>query len=379
MPPPSKGAGTMRTLLLVLAAAIAISAFAQGERGIGYPTVAAALESLRARSEVSISVQGGWTIVDDRSTNALWSFTPPNHPAHPAAVKRTLVSRDGKLFIDMTALCEAGKAACDKLIAEFNELNERMIQSMRSQNQQAQRVPPSDVQVESLGTDSFRLVLRSFRSRTVEAGQDELLPKAREICAGKDVGFGKYQFETMEPVTAGGERHPLLLKQDITCGVASPRPPSVSTANRDPQWRPTSTQVQLVERQTYAYFAAKDGRKYQEAYALLSPRQKQTISFERWSALAEDFNAKAGEVSGRNIKKITWYKDPPDTEPGVYAAADFSSEFANAAAHCGYVVWHEENDGSFLLVREEQNFLDKASEARLKPGERERVRAQFGC
>jgi hypothetical protein len=153
----------------------------------------------------------------------------------------------------------------------------------------------------------------------------------------------------------------------------------VAAANRDAQWRPTTAQVQLVERQTYAYFSAKDGRRYQEAYAQLSPTQKQTMPFERWSSSAEDFNSKAGEVHRRSIKKITWYKDPARPEPGVYAAADFSSQFANADVHCGYVVWHEQADGSFLLVREEQNFIDKTTEQRLKPGELEKVRAQFGC
>src|SRR2546425_1577677 len=171
----------------------------------------------------------------------------------------------------------------------------------------------------------------------------------------------------MEPVSPPtAERHPLLLKQDITCGITvGPRPPTVSAANRDAQWGRRTAQVELVARQTYAYFAAKDGRRYQEAYAQLSATQKQTMSFERWRSLADDFNSKAGEVHSRVIKKITWYKDPPNTQLGVYAAADFASQFANSAAHCGYVVWHEQVDGSFLLVREEQNFIDKVTEAKL--------------
>jgi hypothetical protein len=70
----------MRTLLLVCTAMVALSASAQDGRGIGYPTVAAALEALRARSDVRISVQGGWTIVDDRSADTLWSFTASGHP-----------------------------------------------------------------------------------------------------------------------------------------------------------------------------------------------------------------------------------------------------------------------------------------------------------
>jgi len=372
----------MRTLLLVLMATIVpLAAFAQEGRGIGFPTVAAALEALKSRNDVKISIQGGWTIVEDRSTNTFWSFTPPNHPAHPAAVRRGIVFREGGIVIEMSALCQGSKAACDKLIAEFKDLNEGLKELLRNPVRGAQSAPPSEIEVQRLGDDSFRLVLKSFRSRTVDAGQEELVPKAREVCGEKNAGYGRYEFETVEPVgTTTAERHTLILKQDITCGAnPSPRPPTVSAANKDRQWRPTAAQAELVERLTYAYFSAKDGRRYQEAYAQLSAVQKQTTPFERWSSLADDFNSKAGEVRSRNIKKITWYKDSPGAEPGVYAAADFSSRFANADIHCGYVVWHEQADGSFLLVREEQNIIDKATEQKLKPGELEKVRAQFGC
>lgn len=372
----------MRHLPFILTLLVApLGALAQEGRGIGYPTVKAALEALSARSDVNTSVQGDWTIIEDRSANTFWSFTPPNHPAYPAAVKRTIVSHGGGISIEMTALCQASKAACDKLMEEFKELNERMSQSMRGGIPSAQSAPHSEIEVQHLGDELFRLTLKSFRSKTVDAGQEELLAKAREICGEKGAGYGKYEFETSEAVSpTTAEKRPFVLKQDIVCGAtASHSTPIVSFANRDTQWRPSAEQVKLVEHQTYAYFAAKDGRKYPDAYGQLSSNQKKTTSFERWSSIAEDFNSKAGEVRRRGIKKITWYKNPAQAEPGIYAAVDFSSQFANADIHCGYVVWLEQPDGSFLLVREEQNFIDKTTEQKLKPDELEKVRAQFGC
>jgi hypothetical protein len=95
-------------------------------QGVGYPSVAEALEALRLRSDVDFFVQAGWTVVQDRAAATTWSFTPPNHPAHPTAVKRAIVERDGTLFVDMSVLCQAEKPACDKLVAEFQELNEKM-------------------------------------------------------------------------------------------------------------------------------------------------------------------------------------------------------------------------------------------------------------
>jgi hypothetical protein len=144
-------------------------------------------------------------------------------------------------------------------------------------------------------------------------------------------------------------------------------------------WQPTARQEQLVRSGSEAYFTAKDRQEYEAAYGHLSPVQKETISFERWRSLTENFNAAAGPVRKRVIEKITWYKDPPKASPGVYAAVDFSGQYANVDTYCGYVVWVEQPDGKFLLLREEQNFIDKTTQQKLKPEELAKARAQFGC
>ncbi len=93
---------------------------------LGYPNAPAALEALRRKPGVSISVQGGWTIATDRSAYAIWSFTPPEHPAHPSVVRRTVFEKSGSVQIRTDVLCKAAKPACDKLVADFNQLNSRM-------------------------------------------------------------------------------------------------------------------------------------------------------------------------------------------------------------------------------------------------------------
>jgi hypothetical protein len=262
---------------------------AQEGRGVGYPTVDAALKALRARNDVNISVRDGWTIVDDPA-NTIWSFTPPDHPAHPAVVKRAVVSRGGEVGLDMTALCQASKVACDKLIEEFKAMNLRMSQSMAGKA--GQGGPPSEVNVQRLGDESFHLVLKSYTSKTVEAGQQELLPKAREVCGAKAFAFGKYQFETHEALKSTAATRPVLvLKQDIVCGPASAQASAKSQDRADEKWQPAAAQVSRVERQSKAYFAAKDGRRYKQAYALLAPGFKQITPFERWSSIAENANS----------------------------------------------------------------------------------------
>lgn len=96
----------------------------QTDAGIGYQSVAAALDALKSRSDVTIFERDGWTIIEDDAAGTLWSFTPASHPAHPAAVKRTVVQEDGQVFIDTKGLCQAEKTECDRLMVQVHELNE---------------------------------------------------------------------------------------------------------------------------------------------------------------------------------------------------------------------------------------------------------------
>jgi hypothetical protein len=105
---------------------------------IGYPSVVAAFEALRARRDVKITVERGWTIVIEPRENSVWSFTPIGHPAHPAAVKRSAIEKEGAISINMRVLCRSGEAACDKLVAEFKVLNNKL----RDEIERAHRVKP---------------------------------------------------------------------------------------------------------------------------------------------------------------------------------------------------------------------------------------------
>ena len=88
-----------------------------------FPTAAAALEALRAKSGVKISTEAGWTVIEDQSTLSVWSFTPPGHPAFPAAIQRQVVQDGNNMRVKMNVLCEAPKSACDAVAAEFQKLN----------------------------------------------------------------------------------------------------------------------------------------------------------------------------------------------------------------------------------------------------------------
>lgn|ERR1700733_1168463 len=101
--------------------------------GIGYPSVAAALADLHSKPEVIFREEDGWIIAEDRSHYTLWSFATVGDPAYPSAVKRTAVQESGgSVTMNMNILCEAKQDACDRLVANFNELNERARDSLQN-------------------------------------------------------------------------------------------------------------------------------------------------------------------------------------------------------------------------------------------------------
>jgi hypothetical protein len=238
----------------------------------------------------------------------------------------------------------------------------------------------SAIDVQRSGENGYRMTLKSYRSSTVAAGQAELLPKATELCAPRSAQFGRYSFDMAEPV-AGGKNKPvvLVLRQEIECGTASSVAPSGGTQIHMAPRMATPEQVHSVEQQTRLYFDAKDRGRYAEAYDLMAASLKQSLSFATWKGNAEAFNARAGAARQRTISKITWYHNPPQVEPGLYAAVDFRSTFAEVDLHCGFLAWREQPDGKFVLVREEENYLDRQTQQKLTPNEFEKVQQQFRC
>jgi hypothetical protein len=124
----------MRSLLLIMIGLFfSVPLFAEEKNSIGYSSVADALEALKKLPDAEVSVQGGWTIINTKEGKnfVLWSFTPATHAAHPTAVKRIVLEEGGMVKIDTRALCQAKKAACDKLMAEFDELNKKISQNYK--------------------------------------------------------------------------------------------------------------------------------------------------------------------------------------------------------------------------------------------------------
>ncbi|WP_252372461.1 hypothetical protein, partial [Alteromonas stellipolaris] len=112
-----------------MGALLAFPSSANENSSIGYKTVDLALQALKNKDGTNLSIQGGWTIIEDteESNLVLWSFTPETHAAHPAAIKRKVLEKNQAIHIQMSALCQAKKADCDKLMKEFEQLNKNIM------------------------------------------------------------------------------------------------------------------------------------------------------------------------------------------------------------------------------------------------------------
>ncbi len=106
------------------------------ESPIGYETVQDAFDALAADPDASRSEYEGWTLFKQKGEGKyiLWSFTPFNHPVHPTAVRREIVSKDGEIFITMDVLCYSDRSDCDQLIEQFQRINEGIRQRMAAEN-----------------------------------------------------------------------------------------------------------------------------------------------------------------------------------------------------------------------------------------------------
>ncbi len=95
---------------------------------IGFDSIEEAFNALEGDPDATPTEYEGWNIFTQKLSGSyvLWSFTPEFHPAHPAVIKRLIVSKDGELSISMNALCYAEKSQCDALVEQFKVVNENL-------------------------------------------------------------------------------------------------------------------------------------------------------------------------------------------------------------------------------------------------------------
>ncbi|WP_447938814.1 hypothetical protein [Pseudoxanthomonas mexicana] len=115
--------------LVLLAALMASASATAGD--IGYASPEAALTALRAMPDTTVREENDWFVVHDKENATIWSITSEKNPAHPTAVKRAFVARDGGVSIEMNVMCGAQKEVCDVVVEQFRQINDGLRQRMQ--------------------------------------------------------------------------------------------------------------------------------------------------------------------------------------------------------------------------------------------------------
>ena len=231
---------------------------------------------------------------------------------------------------------------------------------------------------EKLADGGYRILLTA-PGLTLEQGQAKAMAEALRLCGGPPVALGHYRWRGEERLDeAGVSRTPvsLTLEQDANCGAEPPRAAGKAAPSG---WQPGPVDQARVLDFTARYFTDRDSGRYAEAWALLTPTMKEMTPFAEWQRQAAEFARGAGTIRRRTPVAVTWYDSPAGVEPGLYAAVDFAGEAEKLLMLCGYVVWRRQQDGSFQLVREEQNVIERASAPAMTPEKVARIRSSLGC
>lgn len=147
-------------------------------------------------------------------------------------------------------------------------------------------------------------------------------------------------------------------------GTPVPMPRVVNvTSDSEPGWAPSKEDEDRARKTALDYLADLDSGKYTDAYSFLAEIDRRDQPLPDFAKRAGEFNASAGAVVERRIVTVTWTKNPKAAPlPGVYAAIDLVSRFANVDRHCGFLVlFQAKSGGAFQVMREENNYIDNAT------------------
>lgn len=247
--------------------------------------------------------------------------------------------------------------------------------------------PPDTLHSKATGADSFEITYAAYGTTEPSEAQRRLMPEANRLCAPRQVVLGKYRFSSTAPLAPTpaepAQSQSVDLVQQIQCvadgagaqdaGEATPPGPNIPSLAQD-----TDQDARIIGL-TEDYL---DARRRQDSNAtrkLMDSTYLATIDQGARQKHQAAFNRAAGTQQARVVYRVTWYDDPPGTLPGRYAAADFVTLDTGLDFHCGYIAWRQQADGSFRVVREEDNYLDAASAARMSEKDRREAKALVGC
>jgi hypothetical protein len=226
----------------------------------------------------------------------------------------------------------------------------------------------------------FELILEHDLALEIQQAQSAMYQSAVQLCKGKKPLYGKYKFESTEPVSNEGEGAKYYFLQRITCAD------EVSGKVRIDKPTLSQDQEEMIKASTREhtddYFSAKENGNFRTVYEMLTPEMQQISDYPSWVHREDSHYKKLGKLISRDIKQITIYNNPENSpKPGLYLAADYESKYEKSTIICGFVIWYlpEVNSNEYRVMREEYGSINKENMEKMKPEELQNVRSKIGC
>lgn len=216
----------------------------------------------------------------------------------------------------------------------------------------AQASPTATADVEEIGPAEFRVTLKGFEGDDRES-QTAISSIVQRVCASKAPVWGKFEATRQLGKAKDGKTTPAKFVQLIRC--VEPTAPEPAAPRR--AFTPDSTLESAVKVIALNFLADYEGGDGMASWSLLSAPMKQSHPLADWRAEVRKRAAAIGAESEHRIAKLTWYVDPPNGPPGIFAALDYGGKSRKQAFLCGYVALVRGSDGQWSVARVESGWI----------------------
>lgn len=239
----------------------------------------------------------------------------------------------------------------------------------------ALQTPPAaaTATVERLAAGRFRITVATPPGMDWDAAQLLIAPQAATLCVGdqKPV-FGRFEQQRMVMNEPGRSPMDGRFVQEVECETPKSKIAAEPTLPATPD-----DDIEVRERALRFLQLRAEGAR--AAIELVEPAALPSLGGANFE---KEIASTAKAIGARpifEIRKVTWYVDPPGVDTGLYGAVDYIGRSDLAETICGYVVLHRGGAKRFGVVRIEQSFLLRDDAKGMTPEARARIEPELRC
>jgi hypothetical protein len=234
------------------------------------------------------------------------------------------------------------------------------------------------VSVSEAADGGFVATLTSEGNLPIEEAQALLMPSAKAACGSSTPVFGRYRFESTQPMTQPAAAS-FSFMQEFRCGETQRPPPGIARRTGLSEAETQQLVARVVD-ETRTFLATADEEVFTDFHAKFSGPLAEMLPLDQFKAEQAALHSGAGGIQGLPLTKVTIYADPPDSPvPGTYVAVDFQARYERTPYRCGYVMWVLDRESRLSVMRIEDGSLSSKDVAALTAPELANAKAAFRC